>query len=404
MAPNITPGYVACPACDRHFLEDEAMCDHLATHNEDPILPFALLGRVYLLTRDPTTRKVPCPISPCDATHKPAELYAHLRSVHGQCTPDIPADPLSLATPIKADHLRTGIKRRVDWETPLQPRPQYQPQTPISTGAKIPRQSTSAEPSSGYTLSSSPSRETHDPWSMDTSPSTGRSSTPAASSQAPTPDPHFPVIPESVFVEHPASDDILKYLISVVNVMKDGCIAHTVLQQDNNDLHTELRHCEYPLRDDESHYYVQFRPQLKPTKKSLKACWSCWCPYPWPDVHHGDSIGRACIHEDHQDFWRGIVYLIWACTALRDAVFGFLRVDPTLLRSTSLFAQWLLKSASKVKVNRKVTNLVAIVYAYARLQEDDALPPGPLDLDGKHESPRRFHHSCSLCLDDDHPL
>ncbi|KAF8065424.1 hypothetical protein FPV67DRAFT_1671686 [Lyophyllum atratum] len=178
MASNGTLGFVTCPACDARFPDDNAMSDHLATHNDDPIVGFAVLGRLFLLTRDPITRRLPCPITPCDVTHKPADLYEHLRSAHGQGTQDIPTDPSTTLTSL-IGQVTTPVmqraKRKMEWETPANTRSRYTPMTPFSTKAEMPRIPTSARPPPGYRVPSSPIVN-NDPWNMDTSASSGPSS------------------------------------------------------------------------------------------------------------------------------------------------------------------------------------------------------------------------------------
>ncbi|KAF8065972.1 hypothetical protein FPV67DRAFT_1450194 [Lyophyllum atratum] len=313
-----------------------------------------------------------------------------------QGTQDIPTDPSTTLTSL-IGQVTTPVmqraKRKMEWETPANTRSRYTPMTPFSTKAEMPRIPTSARPPPGYRVPSSPIVN-NDPWNMDTSASSGPSSVAAHSSpvspdfySSPTPDPILPIIPSTVFSAAPTSDAILKYVTPMVMAMKDACVAHYVLQQENQDHHTQLRFCDYPLRSKDSHYYTQFRRQMNDRQCNILACWTCWCPVPYPALgHHEQDTGRRCSEHTHQDFWRGISYLIWRCTPLREAVFGFLHVDHTLLIGTSVFAKWLIKPASTFTPNRKISNLVAIVYAYLCLQEQGALPSGALTLDGKQES------------------
>ncbi|KAF8054099.1 hypothetical protein FPV67DRAFT_1683438 [Lyophyllum atratum] len=404
-------GYAVCPVCSLLFAENVAMKEHLQTHNDDPTIAYQMHGHVYLLHRDPSTRRFPCPFPTCHNVYQPESLYSHIATDHSQHEPYMPPTPedselhpcllgraylpssLSEASPYGS--AQKGKRKAVD--SPVHP---YRiPRTPF-TPTSLPKPSSRTPPipftpvssAKPFVASRQPSRRnipapvtlripSSPPFFYQPDCSSDTlvgSSSPSGSSLSASA--QMTTIPRSSFNVHWDGTAILNYLKPWWRWSIDGCVAHTVLELPNDSHHTSLHQCPLPLRTSTSHYYTCYRPLLFTTASAL-ACWSCWCPQPFPDFGHDHSTGKSCRNEQHQDFWRAVPYLVWRCTALRTAVFGRLGLSADCLSTTEEFARWLVQVT--VLPDRRITNLVAVVYAYFHLKNERRLPSPPFIFDGK---------------------
>lgn len=187
---------------------------------------------------------------------------------------------------------------------------------------------------------------------------------------------------------HNSEESFIGYVTEQVLMINKVCIAHVLLNLEQTDSHQALFECSLSEFSSDSYYRQQFRRGFY-TRDKLPACWSCWCPKPLARYGHskktGTSRDNACDNTDHEDFWRGFAYIIWMCSALRTPIFEALGIDATAFDGIENFKTWLLLR-SGLQCYYNLYNLVTLVYAYFRLQEQGVLSLEPLALDNLEAS------------------
>ncbi|GLB36939.1 hypothetical protein LshimejAT787_0312260 [Lyophyllum shimeji] len=389
--------YIICPACSLLFTEEEAMLDHLPTHNDDPILAFISHGRVYVINRNPVSRRFKCPLQ-CSSPggFKPEDLYHHLSGPHGQ-------EPTVLSRAVEETvlhpclfgraHLRSSTagpslipamqkgKRKADDSPPTRAPPPRTPMTPASLlkpTSLLPRHN--KQPLRTHVPSSPSQRSSHassasfafsspsgSSTAIDSSPvpfivTAKRASFPdssppqvsvatAAATSSPLVD--LPIIPRSIFTSHPSGDDILKFIAPLVDNVIHSCVAHSVLGLQSSDSHRSLH---------AFHKHVSEGVLGLLVPSAVRVVW------PW-------RPGRAAVRRrGAPGFLAAVPYLVWRCQELRTRVFSFLCVNAEALSTTDAFTRWLMAMSSVD--DRRISNLVALVYAYFVLRKDGLLEGG----------------------------
>ncbi|KAG6875999.1 hypothetical protein C0993_006349, partial [Termitomyces sp. T159_Od127] len=403
-----------CPICSELFDNQRRLYSHIPTHNDKTTIAFNVLGRVFILNMDTYDYMFSCPLSGCNFKGEVRDLYMHFETVHYKKL-DAPLDPLpSGNSRTYLDQLPIHCRNSgslLSSSSPPAP-DSIALLTPSSTsGKKDPAFALTSNMKSGFTSTvHSPSlssgskkrRLDSDLFQQDfaavktgifnpSSPTLLRlsasSSTKSRSDSpfppSPTPTPHSPisiplVISLAVLGEHSDYKEFFKFLVPRVTLMENTCVAHMLLQIPSVDSHFELIKCSIPVKTGAGHYELEFRRGLT-TTANIRACYSCWCPQPLAQFKHDKNVGRMCTNEWHQDFWRGVAYIVWRCDALFHLITDYLHIDPHDLTDLVNYKRWLLMRGPFPN-NMYVSNLVMIVYAYIRLRELDLLPKGELLL------------------------
>ncbi|KAG6895931.1 hypothetical protein C0992_011508 [Termitomyces sp. T32_za158] len=375
------------------------------------------MGRVFMLKMNQSDFMFSCPLNQCDFRGEIRDLYKHFESIHYQ-KHNAPLDPLPFAnSPMYLNELPIHDRKSGclhSFATPASSAFITPPLTDSSIRKRKPSDSydfaQSAHASTARFASTSKSasvsplvsypkklRLDSDPFlqgspsspiSALTSPTLiqlpaleSRLNFPPSSSPDPTSSSNLPTIPLAVLGEHSVFHEFLKFFASRVNLIENTCVAHMVLQIPVIDPHSDLIKCSIPVRTGAGHYEDSFRRGLC-TDDNIRACYSCWCPQPLVQYHHDKNVGRNCANEWHQDFWRGLAYIVWRCDALFPLVMEFLNIPSDQLADLYYYKQWLLKRGPFPN-NMFVSNLVMVVYAYFRLHDLNRLPKGELQLRGE---------------------
>ncbi|GAV98674.1 dna partial [Lentinula edodes] len=170
-----------------------------------------------------------------------------------------------------------------------------------------------------------------------------------------------------VFDEHPTMGLLFEFLNEQLSTVVRTCPYEQIMLGAVASDHDRLWKCSTTLLSDKQYEYK--RVFTLGLTAGRGCCYKCWTPQ-HPEFNHSDEPCAGGPRSDWEGWWRAVPYLIWRTTYLREVVFQALGIPSTAFYHCEVYAAWLTQPAHDIfnaGFNRKVTNLVAVVYTYFKL-------------------------------------
>ncbi|KAK0197709.1 hypothetical protein F5146DRAFT_995341 [Armillaria mellea] len=388
--------WVCTFGCKKQFRNRDAQQRHLGIHNEDAMIVYEVLGRAYTLPS--TSGGYLCPTDGCHFRGVGILLDDHL----GMC----------IINRFLADNPKRQAKLHTAGTSSTNPflrKPQAKLDTPGTSGATTKHPladvSQSDEPAlkrargSGdekhdsvddipsdfdeVVVNSDPSRpaRTHSlgasasssPPSFHTTddlklaPSSSPPSPPADVDTAPLPTPSKPSpspvdpgrYPIPLFNTRDLTKtfelNMLQFTADKLVGAADSCVYHTMLNQELNTDHSSL---------------------WNECSSGMRCCYFCGTPRRHEFKH---QKAMKCDDDKLADWLKGLAYIIWRTTALRQLIFPALGLGVDEFPASYSYKLWL---GDQPTTNLKLTsNLVLVAFAYFKADEAGVLPKDELEFD-----------------------
>ncbi|KAJ3979087.1 hypothetical protein F5890DRAFT_1559207 [Lentinula detonsa] len=167
------------------------------------------------------------------------------------------------------------------------------------------------------------------------SPETG-----AIHTTAPNPSPMLDLA--HILKDHPTSFQLLTFVEEHMSAVVRVCPYHQVMTGTQPG-HNRLWKCSTPLLSNNKYEFKKiFTVNLKAEQGSC--CFNCWTPQ--DDVFfHDKQICKGSGRSDWEGWWRGLPYLVWRTTYLRQLVFAELGIPSNSFSNAVSYAMWLTKPA-----------------------------------------------------------
>ncbi|KAJ3871510.1 hypothetical protein F5051DRAFT_446118 [Lentinula edodes] len=170
-----------------------------------------------------------------------------------------------------------------------------------------------------------------------------------------------------VFDEHPTMGKLFEFLNEQLSTVVRTCPYEQIMLGAVASDHDRLWKCSTTLLSDKRYEYKRIFTLGLTAGRGC--CYKCWTPQ-HPEFNHSDEPCAGGPRSDWEGWWRAVPYLIWRTTYLREVVFQALGIPSTAFYHCEVYAAWLTQPAHDIfnaGFNRKVTNLVAVVYTYFKL-------------------------------------
>lgn len=171
-----------------------------------------------------------------------------------------------------------------------------------------------------------------------------------------------------VFHDHPTAGKLFEFLNEQLSTVVRTCPYEQVMLGAVASDHDRLWKCSTTLLSNKNYEYKRVFT-LGLTADRGACCYRCWTPQ-HPEFNHPEEPCEGGGRSDWEGWWRAVPYLIWRTRYLREVVFKALGIPSTAFYHCEVYAAWLTQPAHFIfnaGFNRKVTNLVAVVYAYFKL-------------------------------------
>ncbi|KAK7461519.1 hypothetical protein VKT23_007724 [Stygiomarasmius scandens] len=191
------------------------------------------------------------------------------------------------------------------------------------------------------------------------------------------PEIHKIVIDPTIF-QGRTGPQLLDVLASHLKELIEKCVYHSVMNVEGS-LHGTLFDCPDRSCGQGSFYREKYTKALN-VRQGQCICYECWFPIGMEEsvLQHGSErcFGRNSRSRYYADWFRCLPFLVWRVEKLRKLIFGHLGIDDSkakLLESLIDWTRWVTLPA--LNSDTRVTNFVAIVYAYLDLRVSKKIKP-----------------------------
>jgi len=127
-----------------------------------------------------------------------------------------------------------------------------------------------------------------------------------------------------------------------------------------------------------THYATKYKVSLD--ADSSVTCIKCFTPKDTGEDNFNHPT--KCENRDqYQDWWRALPYIVWRVRAIRSVVFAKLGLSEDHFQCLADYVLWLPRTGVFTN-DRRITNLIAVAFAYFRAREVGLLGPVGLVFDG----------------------
>ncbi|KAJ3767163.1 hypothetical protein FB446DRAFT_822329 [Lentinula raphanica] len=167
--------------------------------------------------------------------------------------------------------------------------------------------------------------------------------------------------------------EIFEFILSTFTQLQTSCPYHQIMEGTHSEDHELMRACTNSAISQGSEYQSLFTTSLRFTPYTH--CWKCCTPVHSVFKH----LPKECTYErgNLQDWWRGIPYLVFRTTALRNIIFSTLGIPPDVFPTLRAYTAWLILCPIPPRDPRnsnRFTNLSVVVFTYLYLLTHQQLP------------------------------
>ncbi|KAL0059322.1 hypothetical protein AAF712_013949 [Marasmius tenuissimus] len=362
-----------CPRCHEKYTQDDAIVVHLEEHEWKKLLiSFRFRGVDYPLVRCSALGEgvYKCPV--CNLAMAGTAIYWHMKDKHED-------DLCSEAKRERSDddERANGVKRQ-------------RMTSPDPIPSSDPTYVASSDPPEVSAASDKPtdSRPKSMRWNFAKS---------MKNVEVPQKIKHLKLDTSKIFNhEHNTAVKVLNFIAAVMDNYITTCTAHTILDDSLSPSHDSTHKCTHCIFEEDSHFHAIFQKLIN---APFGTCFFCFTPLGNDLAFNHVNIcgkpqrgGGRTERSDWEEWWRVIPYLVWRVPELRATVFKFLGIDEDqsrMLEDTFSWAKWLsLPVVPRDFINkfsdRRLVNLVAVVYAYLFLKSTGGIetPAGGFSIEG----------------------